>query len=1053
MNLSFINEFTYFSNDEAIDRVVTKEGVRFVKLKDDEKPYGLNELLANISSNMYIVSDVHIGDPIDNWEDKRNKIISTINNIVGKNDKLLFLGDLTAHSNTTNIYDVVNFIKCLNCENLYLILGNNDIYSIDSYKRMGFKAVVDKVIWRNYIFTHMPIPVTGKEINIHGHLHEEIRYENVDWHNHIRIWDDEYKPITFREVLTRFESGYYKGVTMTSDELKAEWEAKQKIEEIETNINSVFDEIEKLSENYNIPDYVQNVYSGNLTIGNKILLYEIHGGTLGSNTVSRLITYSDSFNPCTSLETMNQMYKKSCKCENHYMLDRYLKFDDMLSEITNVLESHSTDDVQFIIENVDDDYKVYADIQFDVCEKITILTDKRVHKYDISNGKLTSTEVIIVSQTYMNSIMRGLFTYDPVLDCDLLLHPKDVVSTYDAYINNKIYDFIKIPEKSGFNRRIDLAIYDSMTKMALANKTNDEIVNSIRNDFFSDYKSKDEVLTNARYRLENFVYSLKALKMALSFNALSADKEVQNLINLKSPDERYARIKKDYEQFVPQLQPRQPVLKLSNGGTIIISLSLYAEITDKDHTRDDHLSYLINPIWYALNGYDIVIYGHGLTESEFHKAFDEDYGHITAKYKSHDDFYTDLFIYDNQVFGTLNSLLLYLNKKWVNKDKPCKIMVLACNENPEVSTPKLVNQFSDPKCPTIDVSVSYSKVLIETTISELDDVQDVYNEVVEYCDGLTQDLSEIETAMRNRFQILEKFNIKNFYIQAGIITNDATYDCITYRNYKDFMNDTFKRYRELFNEIEKVIRFIYCYLSCISNYIRYTGKLLDERKVAFTGVRLKSNNKLIVNEYSGCLIDESVDVSDYDLSNQKYIYVCTFKYKSLFGTIVRAATLSNYNHAAISLNEHLSPMYTYVRENPRVESRYNNKNGFSHEFLSDMLQKDPDSIVKVIAIPVTDEQYETAEALIKGYEENIEDTSYDFGNIVASFFKVKRNVYNLPEMDMVCSEFVAYILYSIGFRGMSKSVNLTTPKDISQLDKKFIGAKCIYEGKVKDYKK
>ena len=117
MNLSFINEFTYFSNDEAIDRVVTKEGVRFVKLKDDEKPYGLNDLLANISSNMYIISDVHIGDPIDNWEDKRNKIINTINNIVGENDKLLFLGDLTAHSNTTNIYDVVNFIKCLKCEN------------------------------------------------------------------------------------------------------------------------------------------------------------------------------------------------------------------------------------------------------------------------------------------------------------------------------------------------------------------------------------------------------------------------------------------------------------------------------------------------------------------------------------------------------------------------------------------------------------------------------------------------------------------------------------------------------------------------------------------------------------------------------------------------------------------------------------------------------------------------------------------------------------------------------------------------------------------------
>ena len=187
MKLSFLNELTYFLNGEAIDRVVTNNKIRYVKLQSNENPYGLNNLIKSMSNEMYLITDIHIGDPVDNWIEQRDKIICTINNVVGENDNLLILGDLTSHTNTANIMDVVNFIKMLNCQNLYLILGNNDIYGIESYIKMGFKTVLDKFEWKNLVFTHMPIPVYGSQINIHGHLHESIEYIDGNITDYIRI--------------------------------------------------------------------------------------------------------------------------------------------------------------------------------------------------------------------------------------------------------------------------------------------------------------------------------------------------------------------------------------------------------------------------------------------------------------------------------------------------------------------------------------------------------------------------------------------------------------------------------------------------------------------------------------------------------------------------------------------------------------------------------------------------------------------------------------------------------------------------------------------------
>ena len=83
---------------------------------------------------------------------------------------------------------------------------------------MGFKTVTDKFIWKNIVFTHMPAKISLNQINIHGHLHEELIYINVDCQNHANIWDREMKPIRLRDVLERLKSGYYKGITINDEE-------------------------------------------------------------------------------------------------------------------------------------------------------------------------------------------------------------------------------------------------------------------------------------------------------------------------------------------------------------------------------------------------------------------------------------------------------------------------------------------------------------------------------------------------------------------------------------------------------------------------------------------------------------------------------------------------------------------------------------------------------------------------------------------------------------------------------------------------------------------
>ena len=191
------------------------EGVDKIHLLDGEKPYREDLLESILSLDTFVMADLHISskDP-----DKTNYIIRNVNSKVSPEDDLLIIGDLDGKKGTSSIELITSVLKKFRTKKIYLILGNNDQYSIDDYVKMGFKSVTDRALLKqsgmgNILFTHCPEVVPNDDKNIHGHMHGSNIYWNVDYHNHYDVWDQDFYPIKVRDCLEILEKGLYKART------------------------------------------------------------------------------------------------------------------------------------------------------------------------------------------------------------------------------------------------------------------------------------------------------------------------------------------------------------------------------------------------------------------------------------------------------------------------------------------------------------------------------------------------------------------------------------------------------------------------------------------------------------------------------------------------------------------------------------------------------------------------------------------------------------------------------------------------------------------------
>lgn len=192
------------------------DGIDYVRLLPGETPYQPDIVSSIVSMDTFLICDPHISSK---KPEKTKMIIRSINARVSRHDHLIILGDLDGKKGTGSIELTKKFVGSINTKNIYLILGNNDPYSIETYAKIGFKSVVDKVIYKDssarvIYLTHCAVPVNRGEINIHGHIHGSKCYWNLDWHNHYDVWNEDFTPITIRECLEIIEKGLY---TATSE--------------------------------------------------------------------------------------------------------------------------------------------------------------------------------------------------------------------------------------------------------------------------------------------------------------------------------------------------------------------------------------------------------------------------------------------------------------------------------------------------------------------------------------------------------------------------------------------------------------------------------------------------------------------------------------------------------------------------------------------------------------------------------------------------------------------------------------------------------------------
>ncbi|HEX2927524.1 MAG TPA: hypothetical protein VHP38_14910 [Ruminiclostridium sp.] len=132
----------------------------------------------------------------------------------------------------------------------------------------------------------------------------------------------------------------------------------------------------------------------------------------------------------------------------------------------------------------------------------------------------------------------------------------------------------------------------------------------------------------------------------------------------------------------------------------------------------------------------------------------------------------------------------------------------------------------------------------------------------------------------------------------------------------------------------------------------------------------------------------------------KNIYVILSATPTMMGKLIRTFTKSSYNHSSISLTEDLNEMYSFARyraSNPLV-------GGFVKEFPERFtLGKSQHVHIKVLKIPVTDEQYEVIKLFIYGMKEDKEENIYNSLAAIGLLLGFKLQTYKA----FTCSDFVA----------------------------------------------
>lgn len=148
-----------------------------------------------------------------------------------------------------------------------------------------------------------------------------------------------------------------------------------------------------------------------------------------------------------------------------------------------------------------------------------------------------------------------------------------------------------------------------------------------------------------------------------------------------------------------------------------------------------------------------------------------------------------------------------------------------------------------------------------------------------------------------------------------------------------------------------------------------------------------------------------------------------------------------YWHAGIAFGPNLSTIYSFNITDPDVIKG----GGLSFQSLKYYKDTIPEGDLQVNCIFVTNDTYRIIKETLMYYIRNKQKAHYNYLNIVKYLFG-KPDPKNVPNLNVVCSQFVDILLKSAKIDISHKTSNMTKPSDLRwNGDKKYFK---LYQGKV-----
>lgn len=211
-------------------RVVEEKKMEALKDPKEQKSNEISRLIdktIKTKKKVYLGTDWHLyvrkekNKPDCHRCKNFDTIIKNVNEVMGKDDLFIYLGDL-CDGEMEHEKDEMKAILSTIPGHKVLVLGNNDLFPTQYYKGCGFQYVVQSFEWNDILFTHVPCKNDNK-MNIHGHIHGYKTYW-IPYSNQIDVaaLDGRVKPVelssviasqpsyskTIKECPDKFEEGY-----------------------------------------------------------------------------------------------------------------------------------------------------------------------------------------------------------------------------------------------------------------------------------------------------------------------------------------------------------------------------------------------------------------------------------------------------------------------------------------------------------------------------------------------------------------------------------------------------------------------------------------------------------------------------------------------------------------------------------------------------------------------------------------------------------------------------------------------------------------------------